>query len=121
MTKIDATALETLRERLQKMPTRTTISPYELVVKLEPAISAARERGQDFEAIAVVLAELGARIKPATIRNYLWRARRVRVKEAPPVSSKSSAPIGATLPPESRPLSRNSSRSLAAATRFSAS
>lgn len=74
--RVEESVLETLREQLDKLPTRTTVTPRELVAKLASVIIAARARGQNYEAIAALLAGMGVRIKASTVRNYLWRARR---------------------------------------------
>jgi hypothetical protein len=103
--KVEESAVESLREQLEKLPTRTTITPRELVDKLAPVIVAARARGQDYQAIAALLAGMGVRIKPSTVRNYLWRAPRVSAtprlvapSNVPPIATSNSAPnAGASL------------------------
>ena len=88
--KVEVSALESLREQLENLPIRTTVTPRELVEKLAPVIIAARARGQNYEAIAALLAGMGVRIKPSTVRNYLWRARRLSAMSCLPHSDVAS-------------------------------
>ena len=91
MGKVDTTALETLRAQIAELPVRSTVTPFELVQQLAPAIVAARDRGQDFRAIGALLAGIGVRLKPSTIRNYVWRAGR---HQTPPVAEARVATSG---------------------------
>ena len=106
MGKVDTSALETLSAQLEGLPARTTLTPYELVKKLAPMIGAAHARGQDFAAIGALLAGVGVRLKPATIRNYLWRATREArdddatvSAEAPQIVREPAAPPPVASPP----------------------
>ena len=86
MANVDARFVERLREQLDALPTRSTVTSYELVARLAPAISAARARGQDLDAIVTLLEAMGVRIKPATVRNYLSRVRRRASLQVPSAS-----------------------------------
>lgn len=100
MGKVDATALNSLSEKIGGLPARSTLTPYELVGNLAPAIREAMARGQDLAAIAKLLAADGVRLAPSTIANYLRRARRERAlppsktrkESAPSTTEESSAP-----------------------------
>ena len=92
--------LNSLSEKIGGLPARSTLTPYELVRTLAPAIREAMARGQDLAAIAKLLAADGVRLAPSTIGNYLRRARRegalpppkTREPAAPSITHESDAP-----------------------------
>ena len=100
MGNFDVTALESLSEQLDNLPARKTLTPYELVRNLGPAIVAARDRGQDFKAIGGLLANFGVQLQPTTIRNYLWRARRAARGAEPPAAAETAAIAISNIPPQ---------------------
>lgn len=101
MPKVDTTALNALSGKIQQLPVRTTISPYEVVKELAPTIHEALARGQDLVAISRLLTTIGVRLAPATIGNYLRRASR---EGAPP-----PCPIGQPVDPSPPSASGTSS------------
>src|SRR5262245_20094855 len=97
MGKVDATALNSLSEKIGELPARSTLTPYELVRKLAPAIRDAMARGQDLASIAKLLAADGVRLAPSTIGNYLRRARREGTLPSP----KTCEPVAPSITDES--------------------
>lgn len=101
MPKIDTTLIPALSEQIEKLPDRTTITPYELVKRVAPVIAAACDRGQDAAAITKLLQGMGVRLSPRTLRNYLSRARREEhsAPKEPPASTPAPAPFTPRIQP----------------------
>lgn len=99
MAKIDTEIMKTLTDEIETLPHRTTMTSYEVVKKLGPAIARARERGQDLEAIAKTLRRLGVHLAPITVRNYLQRARREAARSSTPERTSATRSSASTCAP----------------------
>jgi hypothetical protein len=90
MKKLDAQVLQKLKIRLEGLPPREHLRPYDVIAELAETITDTRSRGYDIGDLVAVLADAGITLSRNTVRNYLSRARRNRApaeRSARPVAS----------------------------------
>jgi hypothetical protein len=78
MPRLDRQTIQKLKTRLDELPQREPLRPYDLIVQLAESFSAARTRGYDIGDLVQVLKEEGIHLTRNTVRNYLSRARATR-------------------------------------------
>jgi hypothetical protein len=76
MRKLDTNTLDALKARLDELPVRHRLRPFELIAQLSETLATARSRGYDLDDLVALLAEAGVTLSRNTVRNYLSRARR---------------------------------------------
>jgi hypothetical protein len=93
MKKLDTQVLQILKLRLEDLPPREHLRPYDVIAQLAETISATRTRGYDIGDLVDVLADVGIKLSRNTVRNYLSRARRAsaaRMRSACPAATPTS-------------------------------
>jgi hypothetical protein len=78
MKKLDTQVLQKLKLRLEDLPPRKDLRPYDVIAELAETIADTRSRGYAIGDLVAVLAEAGITLSRNTVRNYLSRARRAR-------------------------------------------
>lgn len=76
MKKLDTQILQKLKGRLEEMPPRQHLRPYDVIAELAESISGVRSRGYDLDDLVTVLSDVGIKLTRNTVRNYLSRARK---------------------------------------------
>lgn len=84
MKKFDADAVQQLMARLEELPERRTLRPYDLIAQIEGQLSRVQGRGYDLDDLMAVLHEFGLELARSTVRNYLSRVRATHRKKPAP-------------------------------------
>lgn len=82
MTKFDTSTVALIKERLDALPARRPLRPYDLIEQLLEEIGQARSRGYGTEHLRELLQESGVVLTDNTLRNYIARARRAKAVAA---------------------------------------
>jgi hypothetical protein len=78
MTKIDTNTVARIKQRLEALPPRQPMRPYDLIAQLTDSVSDSLERGYDIDQLMSLLEEEGIKLARNTVRNYLSRAKKDR-------------------------------------------